>query len=61
MKISFLQCFFFNCIQIGVSMLKKVQLKITKGLCEGGSEFKFSLTEVRTLVEKNKTIQDGIS
>ena len=35
--------------------------KTTKDLCEGGSEFKFSLTYVRTLVKEDKTIQDCIS
>ena len=32
-----------------------------KGLCGGSSEFKFSLTYVRTLVKEAKTIQDCIS
>ena len=58
-NISFLQCF-FNSIQIGVSILKRVQLKATKGLCGGGREFKFSLTYVRTLVKNDTTIQDCI-
>ena len=39
----------------------KAQQKTTKGLCGGDSEFKFSLTHVRTLDKEDKTIQDCIS
>ena len=46
---------------LGVSLLKEVQRNTTKGLCGGGSEFKFSLTYVRTLVKEDEIIQDCIS